>query len=204
MSADPGQIDALLPQTQCRRCGFGGCLPYAEALAAGQADLNRCPPGGAALVDQLSRLLERPAKPIDPDCGAETRLDSVALIDEARCIGCFKCVPACPVDAIIGAKGLLHTVVAAECSGCGLCLPPCPVDCITLVHRPSSLPAPATQAGLWRRRHRARLMREDRASQRRMTERHQRADNLRNQGQNFDIQAALARARSRRIAGPDT
>jgi len=125
-------IDAFLPQTQCTRCGFAGCRPYADALAAGTSAINRCPPGGTATVDRLAALLGVPTQPIDPTCGTETA-PLVAVIDEEICIGCAKCLPACPVDAIVGAKRHLHTVIIAECSGCELCLPACPVDCIQLV-----------------------------------------------------------------------
>jgi len=134
-------IDALLPQTQCGRCGFGGCRPYATALAEGATGINRCPPGGAATIAVLAALLGREPQPLDPDCGIE-QPPQVALIDETRCIGCTRCLPACPVDAILGANKHLHTVIAGECTGCGLCLPPCPVDCITLVAAEGPRPAP--------------------------------------------------------------
>jgi electron transport complex protein RnfB len=126
------QIDACLPQTQCTRCGYSGCKPYAEALAASEADIDQCPPGGAATAAELAALLGRIAKPVNPSHGTEGP-PRVALIDESVCIGCAKCLPACPVDAIVGARRQLHTVIASQCSGCELCLPPCPVDCITLV-----------------------------------------------------------------------
>jgi electron transport complex protein RnfB len=125
-------IDAVLPQTQCGQCGFAGCLPYARALAAGQAPINRCPPGGQAGVAELARLLERPPIPLDPACG-EHRPLHLAWIDESRCIGCTLCIQACPVDAIVGAVKAMHTVVAAECTGCDLCLAPCPMDCIQML-----------------------------------------------------------------------
>ena len=128
------RIDDLLPQTQCGQCGFGGCRPYAEALALGETDINRCPPGGTAGMFALAALLERPPRPIDPDCGQE-KATVVALIDEAACIGCTKCIQACPVDAIIGAPKKMHTVIAELCTGCELCVPPCPVDCIALPQR---------------------------------------------------------------------
>lgn len=124
-------IDAVLPQTQCQRCGYDACLPYAEAVAAGDA-INRCPPGGDAGIRDLARLLGREPLPLNPDCGVESPL-RVAVIREAECIGCTKCIQACPVDAIIGASKLMHTVLADICTGCELCLPPCPVDCIDLV-----------------------------------------------------------------------
>jgi electron transport complex protein RnfB len=125
------RIDALLPQTQCTRCGFDGCRPYAEAIADGRADIDQCPPGGDAGVVKLAALLGREPKPLDPTYG-EFAPPRVAVIDEATCIGCTKCIQACPVDAIVGASKLMHTVIASWCTGCELCIPPCPVDCIVL------------------------------------------------------------------------
>jgi electron transport complex protein RnfB len=126
------RIDALLPQTQCTRCGYPGCKPYATALARGEAELNRCPPGGAPGIERLAALLGREALPLDPGCGDEAP-PCVAEIVEEDCIGCARCIDACPVDAIVGARRYLHTVIATECSGCDLCLPVCPVDCIVMV-----------------------------------------------------------------------
>ena len=126
------RLDALLPQTQCTRCGYAGCRPYAEALAEHVAGIDQCPPGGAATAASLAALLGEAPRPVNPAFGAEAPA-RVAVIDEAVCIGCAKCLPACPVDAIVGARKQLHTVIARECSGCELCLPPCPVDCISLV-----------------------------------------------------------------------
>jgi electron transport complex protein RnfB len=128
-------IDTLLPQTQCTQCGFDGCMPYARAIAAGTADINQCPPGGTAGMERLAALLGRAPQPLNPAKGAE-RVRALALIDEARCIGCTLCIQACPVDAIVGAAKLMHTVVAELCTGCELCLPPCPVDCIDLLPLP--------------------------------------------------------------------
>src|SRR5882757_5094801 len=150
------RIDALLPQTQCTRCGYDGCRPYADAVASGSADINQCPPGGAATIAALAQLLGMAPKPLNPENGFETEIAAIAVIDETRCIGCFKCVLACPVDAIVGAAKQMHTVIAAECSGCELCIPPCPVDCIVTAPRPEELPAPATMAAPWRQRHVAR------------------------------------------------
>jgi electron transport complex protein RnfB len=139
-------IDALLPQTQCTRCGYQGCLPYATAITQG-APINQCPPGGAATIEALARLLGREVLPLNPENGVEAP-PRVAVIDEAACIGCAKCLPPCPVDAIIGAPRFLHTVVAELCTGCELCIAPCPVDCIRMVELssesvPEGAPSPA-------------------------------------------------------------
>jgi electron transport complex protein RnfB len=131
------EIDRLLPQTQCSKCGYDGCHPYARAIAAGMADFNQCPPGGNAGANKLAELLGRETKPLNPDYGTE-RARAVAYIDETRCIGCTLCIQACPVDAIVGASKLMHTVIAAQCTGCDLCLPPCPVDCIEMVPLPQA------------------------------------------------------------------
>lgn len=125
-------LDALLPQTQCGQCGFDGCRPYAQAMAEGRADTNRCPPGGPQTIAALSKTLGRPAQPLDPECGVFQAF-RVALIDEEHCIGCTLCIQACPVDAILGASQSMHTVIEADCTGCELCVAPCPVDCITMV-----------------------------------------------------------------------
>jgi electron transport complex protein RnfB len=126
------QIDALLPQTQCGQCNFPGCRPYAEAIASGEAPINQCPPGGETVIRALADLLGVEPLPLNPENGQQ-KARTVAFIDEAACIGCTLCIQACPVDAILGAAKLMHTVIEAECTGCDLCLPPCPVDCITMV-----------------------------------------------------------------------
>lgn len=199
MSAEPlaQRIDALLPQTQCTRCGYEGCQPYAQAVADGKADIDQCPPGGASTIEAMARLLQRPAKPLNPAYGAE-QPPTVAVIDEQLCIGCYKCIHACPVDAIVGAPKRMHTVIAAECSGCELCLPPCPVDCISLEARPAEQPAVAAQAPLWRRRHAARQTRLAREQEARQEARRRRAPSLRDRAQTFDIAAAIARANAKR------
>ena len=147
-----GRIDALLPQTQCMRCGYPTCRAYADAIASGEADIDRCPPGGAEGIAALAALLDREPKPLDPACGVESP-PTVAFIDEAVCIGCTKCIRACPVDAIVGASKRMHTVIADECTGCGLCLPPCPVDCIRL---PETATQPAPRDRIMARAARAR------------------------------------------------
>ena len=137
-------IDTLLPQTQCTRCGYEGCRPYSEAIASGAAQINQCPPGGSATIAALANLLHRDVLPLNPENGVEGPT-LVAVIDESRCIGCVKCLPPCPVDAIIGARRQTHTVVADLCTGCELCIAPCPVDCITMMPRTeeSRIPTPA-------------------------------------------------------------
>jgi electron transport complex protein RnfB len=150
------RIDALLPQTQCTRCGYAGCKPYAEAIAGGEAQINQCPPGGSATIAALAELLDRPILELNPMNGAQTP-PRVAWIDETRCIGCARCLAPCPVDAIIGAAKYLHSVLLDRCTGCELCLPPCPVDCIEMKQAP---PPAANQPTINRARfdaHTARL-----------------------------------------------
>ena len=127
------KIDALLPQTQCGQCTYPGCRPYAEAIANGEADINQCPPGGETTIVALADLLGRDPKPLNPEHGIEEDNKTVVIIDEDVCIGCTLCIQACPVDAIVGAPKLMHTVIEDECTGCDLCIPPCPVDCIHVV-----------------------------------------------------------------------
>ncbi|SES28532.1 electron transport complex protein RnfB [Vreelandella subterranea] len=129
------QIDTLLPQTQCGQCGYPGCRPYAEAINQGDA-INKCPPGGDATITALADLLGRTPEPLDGEAPSE---DLVAFIREDECIGCTKCIQACPVDAIIGAAKQMHTVIEDECTGCDLCLEPCPVDCIDMLPRSTPL-----------------------------------------------------------------
>lgn len=126
------RIEDLLPQTQCTKCGFPACRPYAEAIAEGRASYNQCPPGGNEGVARLAALLGKPVIPINPVHGEE-RERPVAFIDEAICIGCTLCIQACPVDAIVGAAKQMHTIVPALCTGCDLCVAPCPVDCISML-----------------------------------------------------------------------
>jgi len=197
------RIDALLPQTQCARCSYPGCRPYAEAVAAGKADINQCPPGGEATIKALADLLGVTAKPLNPANGAETSGFTVALIEEQDCIGCFKCVLACPVDAIVGAPKLMHTVIAAQCSGCDLCLPVCPVDCITMIPRSDALPPPAAMAPRWRNLFDARQQRRARdEAALESTRRQRRVDALKSRAGDIDIQASIERARTRRKIKP--
>ena len=134
-------IDALLPQTQCGKCGFDGCLPYAEAIAEGEP-INRCPPGGEATLERLAALTGQPVQPLSEPA----QLPLVAVIREDECIGCTKCIQACPVDAVLGATKRMHTVIAAECTGCELCVAPCPVDCIDLLPHPDWIAADSESA----------------------------------------------------------
>jgi len=126
------KINSILPQTQCGKCGFSGCKPYAKAIAEGIADINQCPPGNEKGIQKLAALLGVESKPLNTKHGLP-KPESVALIDEETCIGCTFCIQACPVDAIVGASKKLHTVIAPECTGCELCIAPCPVDCITII-----------------------------------------------------------------------
>jgi electron transport complex protein RnfB len=126
------QVEDLLPQTQCTKCGYEGCRPYAEAIASGAADINQCPPGGIEGVARLAALTGRKVIPINPVNGKE-RPRPVAFIDEALCIGCTLCIQACPVDAILGANKQMHTILPSLCTGCDLCVAPCPVDCIAML-----------------------------------------------------------------------
>jgi Na+-translocating ferredoxin:NAD+ oxidoreductase subunit B len=154
------QIDALLPQTQCRQCGYDGCKPYATAITNGEANINQCPPGGEPGIRALANLLQRPYLPLNPTHGI-TKVKAVAVIDEETCIGCTLCIAACPVDAILGAAKFMHTVISQECTGCELCLPPCPVDCISIqTVAGRALAMNTEEADLARRRHEQRLKRQ--------------------------------------------
>jgi electron transport complex protein RnfB len=125
------RVNYLLPQTQCGQCGYPGCLPYAREICRGES-INKCPPGGTETIVRLAKLLNRVPSPLNPAHG-QLKSFAVAVIREAECIGCTKCIQACPVDAIIGASKLMHTVIEKECSGCDLCVEPCPVDCIDML-----------------------------------------------------------------------
>lgn len=160
-------IDAVLPQTQCGKCGYAGCRPYAEAIAAGSADIDQCPPGGDGGVVDIAAILGVAPKPLNPHFGA-AQPSSVAFIEEALCIGCTLCIQACPVDAIVGAPKLMHTVIAAECTGCELCIPPCPVDCIRMEQTAEVLDTPQrrAKAAHFRARYEARRARLARSQER--------------------------------------
>jgi len=194
------KIDALLPQTQCAQCGFEGCGPYAEAIAAGAADINRCPPGGAKGIRSLAALLALPFRPLDPKHGVE-RPRRVAFIDEAHCIGCTLCIQACPVDAIIGAPKQMHTVLSALCSGCDLCVAPCPVDCIAMLPADSVWDARCAKAARARFEARRRRLARDKLE---LAERLEQkaAKKLADAApdKRAAIQAAIERARARRAA----
>jgi electron transport complex protein RnfB len=190
------RIDDLLPQTQCTRCGYEGCLPYAQAIAAGNAEIDRCPPGGDAVVVSLADLLGRAPRPVDAACGTPGPL-LLARIDEAACIGCTLCIDACPVDAIIGAAKRMHAVLPSLCSGCELCIAPCPVDCITMI--PAQRDWTREDAHEARVRHesrRSRLARNERIANRQCVAQPDEKDK-----RQAAVAAALARARARRGAG---
>ncbi|MGR9085448.1 MAG: RnfABCDGE type electron transport complex subunit B [Gammaproteobacteria bacterium] len=162
------EINALLPQTQCGKCGFSGCRPYAEAIDSGAADINQCPPGGDEGIRALADLLGVRPKPLNEKFGKH-KAKSVAFIVEEDCIGCVKCINACPVDAIVGAARLMHTVIVAECTGCELCVPPCPVDCIIMQTpaaehsgQPASPAFKSAQSQLAKQRYEYRTLRKER------------------------------------------
>lgn len=210
-------IDAALPQTQCRRCGYPDCAAYAQAVADGAAGINQCPPGGAEGVARLAALTGRAALPLDPARGREGPL-RLAVIDEAWCIGCTLCIKACPVDCIVGASKAMHTVIAAQCTGCELCIPACPVDCIALVEVDGSRtgwdawsPQQASQARARYAFHRLRVARDARENEARLAAKAEaKLADLPNQTRLTDpaaierkrriIEEALARARARRSA----
>lgn len=197
------RIDAILPQTQCTKCGYEGCRPYAEAIAAGEAAINRCPPGGTAGIAKLAALTGRAPALLDPACGSEGPL-TVARIEASLCIGCTKCIAACPVDAIIGAPRRMHTVAEALCSGCDLCVPACPVDCISMEppRRRAPLWQPADAAAARERfeRRRARLRAESLEQERRL-ERHAMTPAI-DAGPPADAGGAADAARTADGAGP--
>jgi len=189
------RVDALLPQTQCRQCGYPGCRPYAEAAVAGRAGINQCAPGGEETIRELAVLLDLPFTPLDPAFGV-TKPPLTAVIDETTCIGCTLCIKACPVDAIVGAAKLMHTVIAAECTGCELCIPPCPVDCIALVE---AVPAPSRteRANRARRRYLARNARLEREHAARNAERTAARAATAEDRKRATIERAMQRARQR-------
>ena len=192
------RIDAVLPQTQCRKCGYAGCRPYAQAIACGAADIAQCGPGGAECIADIAALLEVPVKPLDARFGGEP-VAAVAMIDEERCIGCTLCIKACPVDAIAGAAKLMHTVIASACTGCELCVPPCPVDCIQMVPREAPARAgrraAADEALLRFERRNLRLERERADALAQLAT--ARAELAREKKKKETIERALARARAR-------
>jgi electron transport complex protein RnfB len=186
-------IDALLPQTQCTRCGYPSCKKYAEALAANQAEINQCPPGGDEGIVALSQLLSRPVLPLNPANGT-IKPRQLVVIDEDVCIGCTLCIKACPVDAIVGANKMLHTVIASECTGCDLCIPACPVDCIHLYDDP--IPEWSVERrDLAKARfdeHQNRREREQQAREERMAQQAQLLKNLHRSKENSDNQKNLS------------
>lgn len=197
------RVDALLPQTQCTRCGYPAYRDYAEAIASREADINQCPPGGQAGIDALAELLQRASKPLNPQNGVEKPRE-VAVIDEEACIGCTKCIQACPVDAIIGASKLMHTIIGDECNGCELCIPPCPVDCIRMVAVSGQIETRELvmrQAAHYRQRYETRHTRLARWDAERDAELNARKRALESAGAD-SVQAAVRRARARKSGRP--
>lgn len=192
-----GAIDACLPQTQCGRCGYAGCRPYAEAIADGTADINRCPPGGDVTTAEIAALLGTTPKPLADDLEPMPRTRAVVV--EARCIGCTLCIQACPVDAITGSAKLMHTVIADECTGCELCLPVCPVDCIDMIGLPPhpDVAARRRAADLARTRFEARLSRLPRMATRVLRRRRSATTLSPEEKKRRTISEAMARAKAR-------
>jgi len=192
-------IDALLPQTQCTRCGYPSCFAYAEAVAAGHADINRCPPGGDETIQALAAVTGRAPRSLDQACG-EHGPRRVAFVDEGWCIGCTLCIQACPVDAILGGPKRMHTVVEALCTGCELCIAPCPVDCIRLL-APATGPVTPAQ---WRAERAAQMRQRFLARTARLRAVRAKRDEMRRQrrrggaSRKATIARAVARARARR------
>jgi electron transport complex protein RnfB len=192
------RIDAVLPQTQCTRCGYDGCRPYADAIAAGAADINRCPPGGTTAMVALAAITGRSAKPVAADCGTFPGYRT-ARIDESFCIGCTLCIDACPVDAILGGPKQMHVVLTHLCSGCERCIAPCPVDCIAMY--PAERAWSDADAVAARSRHRARSARLDRGE--RIADRGATVPTLDAAATRAaTVAAALERARARRADAP--
>ena len=148
----PEEIDAILPQTQCGLCGYGGCMPYAKALATEMAPINLCPPGGVDTLQQLGLLLNEDPAPFAAEMAAKAKPATTVKIREAECIGCVKCIKACPIDAIIGSAKQMHSVLTDICTGCELCIPACPIDCIE-IETTRALPDPALSRERYQRRH---------------------------------------------------
>lgn len=191
------RLAAALPQTQCTRCGYPDCAAYAQAIAESQADINRCPPGGAEGIERLATITGRAVRALHPDVGIEEPR-SLAVIDEDWCIGCTLCLAACPTDAIVGANKFMHTVVAEHCTGCALCVPVCPVDCIAL----ETASGPATGWAAWSETQAAHAQARYRARQSRLAQ--EREANhppelaTAERAKQTVIEAALARARAQR------
>jgi len=201
VAALSARLDELLPQTQCTRCGYPDCRSYADALAAGAAELDQCPPGGAEGVRRLAAALGRPPRPLNPANGLEAPR-TLAYIEEAACIGCTLCIQACPVDAIIGAPKRMHAVIEADCTGCELCVPACPVDCIALANASGDATGWAAwspaQADAARDRYARRAERLAREAREQAEQQPEPADPKR-----AAIEAALARARQRAKMRPE-
>ena len=198
-------IDAWLPQTQCTRCGYPSCRAYAEAIAAGAADFNQCPPGGDTTLTALAALLGTAPKSLNPVHGPQLPRQR-ALIDEPVCIGCRKCLEVCPVDAILGARQVMHSIIETECNGCALCLPVCPVDCIALVPAvpmTSSGPWPEysqDEANHWRLRTEARRRRLQKKSRLTRAPKKHRSPETEQERMRAEIRAAVARVRAKKSA----
>ena len=194
----PEDIDNILPQTQCGLCGHGGCMPYAEALVFENAAINLCPPGGIPVLRKLGKLLNTNPAPYETEMRNKAKPKLLAVIREAECIGCTKCIQACPVDAILGSAKTMHTVISDECTGCELCVSPCPVDCIDLIEIEPANVADSNTSDSTADKYRARyLSRDARLKQEKQIKQSSRPDNTQIDRKNY-LQAALERARAKK------
>lgn len=187
------RIDALLPQTQCQLCDYQGCLPYAKAIANGEAEIDRCVPGGVPTLNALAALLQKDPAPFQQQVAANTKPNQVVKIRANECIGCLKCLQVCPVDAIIGSIKLMHTVITNDCTGCELCIEPCPMDCIDIIAAPEHHPHPSAQADQSRTRY-------QRHQQRQQEQTMKVKDPEKTQARQDYIQEALARVQAKQLA----
>lgn len=195
----PEEIDLLLPQTQCGLCGYGGCMPYAEAMLFECAPINLCPPGGIKTLTALGELLQQDSTPFMKAMAEKAKPKLLAVVREAECIGCTKCIQACPVDAILGSTKQMHTIIAAECTGCELCVTPCPVDCIEMLIIPESQPTMENMQQEHEKKNLARMRfnaREERLDKEKQEK--NKSDNQSTLKRKSYIQDAIARAKAKK------
>lgn len=196
MISQISKIDAILPQTQCGLCSYKGCKPYAEAIATKNESIDRCPPGGIKTLIKLAEITGRDAEPYLAEMQQKQKPPMLAVIREDECIGCTKCIQACPTDAILGAAKQMHTVIAADCAGCELCVEPCPVDCIDMISLPErSNDEAQAKADLWRQKHELRNYRLEKEAMIKL----EKYQEIKLKQRRAEIQAAVARAKAKKL-----